>query len=86
MSEHEDFTSRLHDALVTTLVREAKTIDDTNIGQCRAAIQAMTPLLGVLVGEAARDQRTLDLIVDQINKKIRRIASEVLADRGVVRH
>jgi hypothetical protein len=78
----EEFTVRLYDALVATLVREGNAIDDTRVGQCCAAIQAITPLLGELIGETARDPQAVDLIVEQINKKIHRIASEVIANRG----
>lgn len=77
----QDFTGRLHDAIVTTLVREAKLVDYAGIKQCRAAIEALTPVLGVLVGEATRDQPAIDEVVDRIKQKIHRIASEVLADR-----
>jgi hypothetical protein len=77
----EDFTVRLYDALMATLVREGNAIDDTKVGQCRAAIQAITPLLGELIGEAACDPRALDLIVEQVSSKIRRIASEVMVNR-----
>jgi hypothetical protein len=86
MTTTDDFTVRLYDALVATLVREGNASDEPNVGQCRAAIQAITPLLGELLGEAARDQQAIDDIVERISDKIRRIASEVIAKRGDQAH
>ena len=86
MTTTDDFTVRLYDALVTTLVREGNAIDDTKVGQSRAAIQAITPLLGELIGEVAVDQWALDEIVNQVCAKIGRIAAQVIANRQDRRH
>ena len=82
MTTTDEFTVRLYDALAATLVREGNAIDDTKVEQCRAGIQAITPLLGELIGEAVGDQQDLDFVVKQISNKIRSIASEVMGKRG----